>query len=473
MGVHLNCEALRCQEAGFELHNSQFNSFDKCKTTLITNDDPDKGVVGFSTSAGLGNLFYECVADGIISTTSTFKKNAIGFLFTGSGTNTETESKIINSIVNTVQVSGCGTGYGIFLEPIFLDNLFTPTFTFIKAEVDFFDTAHSVAWSPDGKFLAYGGQIDKGSGDRDIIVEVFRFNGSELIFTTSYTNGEGGGVDTARSVAWSPDGKFLAYGGQIDKGSGDKNIIVEVFRFNGSKLIFTTSYTNGEGGGEDVANSVSWSPDGKYLAYGGQKDTGIIVEVLRFNESELILIDTYPDAIIPTSRATSVAWSPDSKFLAYGGQISSGGFFDIIVQVLSFNGSELILIDSYTKDEGLGDIANSVAWSPDGKYLAYGGQIGISDSDTIVDVFDEIMSSPFKCKIENNNIDNCTNPTVAAGGAIGISAPGGINLIVKNISYENDISVIYGVFNTFFGGLNGTPNLFDNLSVPPYNVEFN
>ena len=70
----------------------------------------------------------------------------------------------------------------------------------------------------------------------------------------------------------------------------------------------------------------------------------------------------------------------------------------------------------------------------------------------------------------------------------------GGSLVGKNISYENDVSVIYGVFNTFFGGLNGTSqpshkasafakatsdrsagklNLLDNLSAPPYNVEFN
>jgi len=564
-----NCDVKSCIEAGFELKNSDFNNVTKCTVLGLENDDPDKGAVGFSTSAGQGNLFYECVADGIISTTSSFKKNAIGFLFTGSGQNQETESKIINSIVNTVNVSGCGTGYGIFLEPIWLNNELDPLITFSK-DVGSFDVAYSVAWSPDGTYLAYGGQIDS-IGNRSILIEVFRFNGTELIFTTSYTKNVGtsdaarsiawsfdekylvysgqidqsgdinvivevlqfdgsqltyvdsyisdpGNADEAYSVAWSPEGTFLAYGGQVDKGAGDSDILVEVLRFDGSNITKIDSYTR-DSGSADVANSVAWSPEGTFLAYGGQVDQGggdtdIIVEVFGFNGSELIFTASYMEGTLGNFDAIfSIAWSPDGKYLAYGGQgglsgddivgillfndslltpltdytrsnnsgahsvswspdgklIGYGGSNGVgaLVNILSFNGTQLSALTDYTRIDN--SIAFSIDWSPDGKYLAYGGQIdkGGGDIDIIIEVFNQVMSSPEKCKIENNNICNGQNPTVAAGGAIGLSAPGGVNLLVKNICYENDIPVIYGVFNTTFG-LIEPPNVFDNLAVPPY-----
>jgi len=572
-----SCDVKSSIEAGFELKNSDFNNVTKCTVLGLENDDPDKGAVGFSTSAGQGNLFYECVADGIISTTSSFKKNAIGFLFTGSGQNQETESKIINSIVNTVNVSGCGTGYGIFLEPIWLNNQLDSLFTFSK-DISGFDVANSVAWSPDGKYLAYGGRFesavgtnilvelflfdgiqliplaeytkDSGVGTTDIaysvawspdgkylvyggrvnpsntniIVEVLSFNGTELISTSSYTK-DVGTTDIADSVAWSPDGKYIAYGGRIKP--NNTNIIVEVLRFDGTELISTSSYVKAAGG-FDVAYSVAWSPDGKYIAYGGRIALGnIIVEVLRFDGTELVSIDSYTKNVGTDDVTYSVAWSPDGKYLVYAGEVGLAGEIDIIVEMLQFTGTDLIFTDSYIKDVGTDDIAYSVVWSPDGKYLAYGGRInpnGVNgiveilsfngseliftssytknvgshdivysvawspdgkylayggyvnpdgNYNIIIELFNPLMSSPSQCKIENNNICNCQNSTVVAGGAIGLSASGGTNLLVKNICYENDISVSYGVFNTFFGGLNGSPNLFDNLSVPPYNVEFN
>ena len=69
--------------------------------------------------------------------------------------------------------------------------------------------------------------------------------------------------------------------------------------------------------------------------------------------------------------------------------------------------------------------------------------------------------------IENNNVDNCRSD-VPAGGAIGISGASGSNLIIKNISYENDVPYNYGIFNKYFG-LTGSPDPFDNIAIPPYN----
>ena len=69
---------------------------------------------------------------------------------------------------------------------------------------------------------------------------------------------------SAQSVNWSPDGKYLAIGG-FNPLSGNE---VQVYSFNGSSLSLITSLNY-----ITYALSVAWSPDGKYLAIGGDNGT--------------------------------------------------------------------------------------------------------------------------------------------------------------------------------------------------------
>ena len=61
---------------------------------------------------------------------------------------------------------------------------------------------HTVAWSPDGKYIA-------SSGD-DKTVQVWDASDGHLLLTYR------GHSDVIDSVAWSPDGKYIA-SGSIDK----------------------------------------------------------------------------------------------------------------------------------------------------------------------------------------------------------------------------------------------------------------
>jgi len=85
-GSFENCNACNCTIAGFELNNSQFNLFKKCKALRIENDTETQSATGFSSTSGLGNIFIECVADGIEKTASNFCNKATGFLFNGTDT---------------------------------------------------------------------------------------------------------------------------------------------------------------------------------------------------------------------------------------------------------------------------------------------------------------------------------------------------------------------------------------------------
>jgi len=163
-----------------------------------------------------------------------------------------------------------------------------------------------------------------------------------------------------QSVSWSPDGRFLAVGGYLPT-SGNE---IQVYLFNGSSLSLVDSKNYGT-----VIESVAWSPDGRFLAVGGQgPDVGTAeIEVYSFNGLSLNLVVSRDYG----SSAYSISWSPDGRFLAVGGDIPTSGNE---IQVYLFNGSSLSLVAS----NDYGSDVYSVSWSPDGRFLAVGGYLPTS-----------------------------------------------------------------------------------------------
>lgn len=191
----------------------------------------------------------------------------------------------------------------------------------------------SVAFSPDGKTLASG-----MSHESDKMVNLWDASTHKLIAAFE------GHAAHVRTVAWSPDGKVLASGGE------DKTI--NLWDLGTSKNTSTLE------GHTFAVLSVTFSPDGRTLA-SGSWDKTIKLWDLATGKNTATLKGHW-------SGVLSVTFSPDGKTLASGGRDNKVKLWDIS------SGRCIATL------KGHKDRVWSVAWSPDGKTLASG-----SDDKTI------------------------------------------------------------------------------------------
>ena len=191
----------------------------------------------------------------------------------------------------------------------------------------------SVAFSPDGKILA------SGSYDNTIILW-------DVATRQAIGGPLEGHSDFVDSIAFSPDGKILA------SGSDDSTIIlwdVETQQIIGQPLK----------GHKSAVSSVAFSPDGKMLASGSEDRTIILWDVGTHQPIGGPLEGFH-------SIVTSVAFSPDGETLASG----SGDYTITLWNVATHQpiGGPL---------KGHSDFVDSIVFSPDGKILASGGDDSI------------------------------------------------------------------------------------------------
>ena len=150
---------------------------------------------------------------------------------------------------------------------------------------------YTVAWSPDGKFLATGnktGQVlirDSSSGEVAAKLE------TPVMYTWD-PKARRHSIGGIRSLAFSPDGQMLAVGGMGKVGNIDHlggKSRVEVFDWQKNERRFEIEDDKFKG----LAEKLQFGPDGSWLAIGGG-DHGGFVSIYNMSDGKVLAQEKAP-----------------------------------------------------------------------------------------------------------------------------------------------------------------------------------
>ena len=249
------------------------------------------------------------------------------------------------------------------------------------------DSSSNPEWSPDGQWIAYDGRLGDQSG-----LIVARADGSnpKWLSPLEWTNCPL--PSTGKSIAWSPDGKRIAFvtsvpGPETQAATGDPVVITRYLykpddsegfsRFNDNRRthIFVVDVANGQikqlTNGDHYEHSLDWSPNGDEILFISNREP---------NEDQFFNYDIFTlkvsDGAIKRLTATESAeyrprWSPDGKTIAF--QATKRGLTDLETTMEDTH-VWLMNPDGSNRREISGMIDNrqgAAAWMPDGSALCF------------------------------------------------------------------------------------------------------
>jgi dipeptidyl aminopeptidase/acylaminoacyl peptidase len=257
--------------------------------------------------------------------------------------------------------------------------------------------AGSPAISPDGQRVAY--TLRETNWDENVYETEIWLADTQSGATRQLTNGR----KSSTAPAWSPDGRRLAFGSDRE----DKRQIFLIDLGGGEAMKLTTA--------EEAVGAFAWAPDGRSIAFTSSDprsdalkerdkkyaDFDVIDADHRLSHLYVVDVETRKIRRLSSGAFTvgRFDWSPDSRSIAFdhriNGDPANGGSADISVVTVA-DGAVRTLVTQDGPD-------SNPQWSPDGATIA----------------FETSMASP-KFYFTNRRI--ATIP--AAGGAItNLSAP--------------------------------------------------
>lgn len=207
------------------------------------------------------------------------------------------------------------------------------------------------AWSPDGTRIAF--LSDRADRGRRLDLYVMNSDGTGLVRLTDDTPGR-----WLWPLSWSPDGARLTAARAMD--AADNRPHMHIYRVNadGSGVAPVVEDS-------DINMDPEWSPAGDRIAFVGLRYTSGVLFGVRPDGSELASL-----AVSGTRGGYVFDWSPDGARLAYLSSVRSygpDGRPALELRSMSADGSD----DRLILEVGHAQLFSSLAWSPDGRRLAF------------------------------------------------------------------------------------------------------
>ena len=243
--------------------------------------------------------------------------------------------------------------------------------------VDSADQSVSYALSPDGAQVAWFRPVPRGPGDTPLPDASAATQGSGVeLWVAPVDGGQGVAIastsatpdESLESPLWSPDGRLIAFVSFVtDDASGAQlRTGIDIVAANGSDRRRLTTRPG------LVGDGMSWSPDGRYLAYIGAANSS---NAARPSGGSPSLDGVQQDLFVVAADGTGdrnltetpaiehdPEWSPDGGFLAF--ETSAEGVADRLT-ILRIDGTAQIGVPT------LGPESDWFVWSPDGRELLW------------------------------------------------------------------------------------------------------
>ncbi|UCE39397.1 MAG: WD40 repeat domain-containing protein [Thermoplasmata archaeon] len=220
----------------------------------------------------------------------------------------------------------------------------------------------SSAWSPDGKYLATG-------GDNRLIIIYASINWSVVKILEGHEQ-------SVLTLEWSPGGTMIASGSGTDKvaihNEDKKENIVKIWDFSTGLVIAELE------GHQDGVMNVKWSPNGSQIASASDDK-----KIMLWSTSDWTRTMTLDDHVL---GVLDVDWSPNGTFLVSGSR-------DYKVRLWDAQTGESI--DRWTEPNCI----RSVHWHPDKGLIANSGvgetmlKIRNATTGTVIKTFTESADS--------------------------------------------------------------------------------
>jgi dipeptidyl aminopeptidase/acylaminoacyl peptidase len=245
----------------------------------------------------------------------------------------------------------------------------------------------SPEWAPDGKSIAYRGRV----GDKSGLV-IARPDGSGARFIAELNGTNAALPGAGKSVAWSPDGKRIAFvsstpGPETADATGDPVVITRYLykpdasegmtHFNDNRRLhlFVADVASGKVDqlttGNHYEHSIDWSPNGEELLFLTNRDQ---------DEDEFFNYDIYTMKLADRSlrRVTATEsneyhprWSPDGKAIAF--EATKRGLTDRETTMEDTH-AWIVNADGSGRREvgaGIDNRQGPPEWTPDGSALVF------------------------------------------------------------------------------------------------------